>query len=190
MFAAIRIWLTIFVCWPAPAGPAARSSCPAARAAAARARARAASPPTMIESVAARAPTSPPETGASSALDAARARRRVDLARQARLAGRHVDQHRARPRGARARPSRSEHDLAHVGGEADDREDHVGIARQPPRARRPSARRARAGLRPSRACACTRAPDGPRRAGGRTSRRPSRRCRSSRRARASRHSRV
>jgi len=62
---AIRIWFTIFVCWPAP-GPPWRTTVFPITSNSGRTRSTAASsPPTMIDRVALRAPTSPPETGAS-----------------------------------------------------------------------------------------------------------------------------
>ena len=59
--------MTIFVCWPAPGPPWWTIVLPSASRSGRTRSTVAASPPTMIESVAARAPTSPPETGASSA---------------------------------------------------------------------------------------------------------------------------
>ena len=57
-------------------------------------------------------------------VDAHRARGLVDLARERRLARRHVDEHRPRTR-AREHAVLAEHHLAHVAREADDGEDDV-----------------------------------------------------------------
>jgi hypothetical protein len=71
----------------------------------------------MIDSVALRAPTSPPDTGASTAV-APRARARSgDLDRQARLGRRHVDEHGAWLEAAE-NPGLAEVDLADVGWQA------------------------------------------------------------------------
>ena len=99
----------------------------------------------MITSVALRAPTSPPETGASSASTPRAARLLGDLDGQRRLAGRHVDQQRALGQ----RGQHLVHRLAHVGGVADHGEDDLrglgdgrrGVAPRRPRRRpAPSAR--------------------------------------------------
>ena len=67
MLVAIRIWLTILVCWPAPAGPWWTIVLPMVSKSGRRASTTSFSPPIMIDSRASRAPTSPPETGASTA---------------------------------------------------------------------------------------------------------------------------
>ena len=67
MLEAIKTWLTIFVCWPAPAGPWWTIVLPMVSKSGFKASTTAASPPIMIESRASRAPTSPPDTGASTA---------------------------------------------------------------------------------------------------------------------------
>ena len=82
------------------------------------------SPPTMIESVALRAPTSPPDTGASIGGCPFGLRRLVNLAREAGLGRRHVDDD-------AAFPDRVEDsallliDLADVARQSDDRKDDV-----------------------------------------------------------------
>ena len=77
----IRIWLTIFVCWPAPAPPRWTIERPITSNSGITARIASASPPTMIERVALRAPTSPPETGASIACTSrSRARSKISTA--------------------------------------------------------------------------------------------------------------
>src|SRR5581483_7260535 len=64
---AIRIWFTILVCWPAPASPWRTKVLPSVCQTGASASTISGSPPIMIERRASRAPTSPPETGASTA---------------------------------------------------------------------------------------------------------------------------
>ena len=65
MLLAMRIWLTILVCWPAPAGPCRTMVLPRHSNSGRTRSNTAGSPPTMIDSRASRAPTSPPDTGAS-----------------------------------------------------------------------------------------------------------------------------
>ena len=65
MFVAISTWLTSFVCWPAPGPPWRTIVLPIACQHGRRASIASAWPPIMIDSRASRAPTSPPETGAS-----------------------------------------------------------------------------------------------------------------------------
>ena len=67
MLEAIRTWLTILVCWPAPAGPWCTMVLPIVSKRGRKASTTSFSPPIMIESRASFAPTSPPETGASTA---------------------------------------------------------------------------------------------------------------------------
>ncbi len=67
MFDAIRIWLTILVCCPAPAGPWWMIVLPMHSRSGLTASSTGPSPPTMIDNAAFLAPTSPPDTGASSA---------------------------------------------------------------------------------------------------------------------------
>ena len=79
----------------------------------------------MIDNVALRAPTSPPDTGASTAV-APRARGSVrDLDRQAGFGRRHVDEHGAGPEAAE-NAGLAEVDLADVGWQADHREHDLG----------------------------------------------------------------
>ena len=61
----MRIWFTIFVCCPAPAPPCLTITLPIACQHGFRASTTSASPPIIIDSRASCAPTSPPETGAS-----------------------------------------------------------------------------------------------------------------------------
>ena len=78
----------------------------------------------MIDSVALRAPTSPPDTGASM-LTTPRCRGLLgNLHRQRRPAGRHVHQHAAR-RAAGQRAVLAQQHVPHVFRKADDREHHV-----------------------------------------------------------------
>ena len=95
---AMRIWLTILVCWPAPGPPWRIHFEPIAFQSGSSAATVSASPPIMIESVALRAPTSPPETGASMLTTPRFGGRVGNLDGQRRLARRHVDEHAARLR--------------------------------------------------------------------------------------------
>ncbi len=106
-----------------------------------------ASPPIMIESRASRAPTSPPETGASTACTPCAAAACGDLDRQRRLAGGHVDDDAARPAAGQHAVGPEDH-LAHVGRIADHGEDHVRRPRPRPWACRPSGRPRPAAARP------------------------------------------
>eukprot|EP01139_Manchomonas_bermudensis_P006200 Amastigsp_a176671_8.p2 type:complete len:133 gc:universal Amastigsp_a176671_8:318-716(+) len=63
---AISVWFAIFVCCPAPGGPMCTMFLPTHWNTGRTASKTCRSPPTMIESRASRAPTSPPDTGASS----------------------------------------------------------------------------------------------------------------------------
>ncbi len=80
MLLAMRIWLTILVCWPAPAGPWWTIVLPMHSRSGRTASTASVSPPTMIDRAAFLAPTSPPETGASTLCDALRLGRVVDFA--------------------------------------------------------------------------------------------------------------
>ena len=122
----MSVWLTILACCPAPAPPCRTHFEPIAFQQGSSRSTVVASPPIMIESVPLRAPTSPPETGASIAVTPRSAAARGDLLGQRRLAGGHVDQHAAWPQPASA-PSLAEDHLAHVAGIADDREHDVGL---------------------------------------------------------------
>ena len=109
-FPATTIWLVSLVCWPAPAGPWCTIVLPI-RSSSGRTRANAsASPPTMIDSVPLRAPTSPPDTGASSAARPASLARAGDLDRERGPARGHVDEHATR-RERRDHALGAEHDL-------------------------------------------------------------------------------
>src|SRR3954451_18313320 len=113
----MRIWLTILACWPAPWSPWRTTVEPRASKHGRTASNTSTGPPTMTDHVPLRAPTSPADTGASSAKsrpaaavaaghrrvereDAARGREPADLARKSRLAGggRDQDAIRVRPR--------------------------------------------------------------------------------------------
>ena len=121
---------------PRPPVPGARPSLPM-RSSSGRARANAStSPPTMIDSVPLRAPTSPPDTGASSAATPTSRRALGDLHRERGPAGRHVDEQgagreRAEHAVGRARPPRPR------------------AGSRPSRTRRRSRRRPRRGSRPT-----------------------------------------
>ena len=67
MFDEIRIWLTILVCCPAPGPPWWTIVLPMHSNTGCTASTTSLSPPIMIDSAAFFAPTSPPDTGASSA---------------------------------------------------------------------------------------------------------------------------
>ena len=80
MLVAIRIWLTILVCWPGAGRPLVDDRLAhRLEQRAASASTTSVSPPIMIESRASRAPTSPPETGASTAWTPLGLRRLEDL---------------------------------------------------------------------------------------------------------------
>ena len=66
MLTATISWLAAFTVWPAPLGPTCTIVLPTASKTALASSKSAASPPTMMDSTALRAPASPPETGASS----------------------------------------------------------------------------------------------------------------------------
>ena len=133
----MRIWLTIFVCWPAPGPPWWIHFEPIVFQIGSRAATVSASPPIMIESVALRAPTSPPETGASMLTTSALGGLLGNLHRQRRLARRHVDQNAARFAAGQRAVVRQQH-LADVVRKADDRNDDVRRGRHVARRSGPS----------------------------------------------------
>ena len=131
MLEAIRTWLTILVCWPAPAGPWCTIVLPMTSKRGRKASTTSFSPPIMIDSRASCAPTSPPETGASTAWTfLARAAWSISIARAGSLV---VMSTRTVPGFAPASvPCVPQRDLAHVLRVADDRENHVRRLRRPP----------------------------------------------------------
>ena len=86
----------------------------------------------MIESRASRAPTSPPETGASRLITPRCERRAGDLHGQRRLARGHIDQDRSRAAAGQGAVAAEDH-LANVRRIADDAEDHLGLLGHGPR---------------------------------------------------------
>ena len=106
----------------------ARSFCPSSSSSGSARSNAASAPPAMITSVAfARADVAAGHRRVERLHPALR-RRLGDLARERRLARRHVDHHRAGRR-RREHAVGAEDHLAHVGGEADDRDDDVGVGR-------------------------------------------------------------
>src|SRR5262245_44503938 len=127
MFAAMSVWLTSFVCCPAPGPPWWTIVLPMRPKAGSTAANAAAAPPPTIARRDTAAPASPPETpraaadrapgaGRAQREGAARGRSLRDLDGERRLGGRHVDEHAALAQ-ARQRPLRPEHDLPHVARE-------------------------------------------------------------------------
>ena len=164
---------TIFVCWPAPAPPWCTIVLPMASNSGRTRSSASASPPTMIDSVRVRAP------------DVAAGDRRVERVRRRLASGRLaisiasdgslVVMSTSIVPGARAGEDAvaPRIDLAHVGREADDREDDVGLLGGTHAASRPRRRRHRAAAGPwPRVLRVTRSRQPLARAGGRTSRRP------------------
>ena len=133
----------------------------------------------MIESRASRAPTSPPETGASRLITPRGERLPGNFHGQRRLAGGHVDEDRPRAAAGQDAVAAEDH-LADVRRIADDAEDHVGLLGHGPRRRGPAGTRRQKPLGLRLACGCR--PLRKSRRGGdfRTCSSPSRRCRSSR----------